>query len=118
MKKISIVTLAMGLTFGSAFAGQMGHNNKMHAAPSVMMVQDITMLNDDSRVVVQGYLVQNMGNDIYVFQDAMGDKIMIDVDDDAWGEIMVGPNDMITIMGEVDKNGDTVMIDVDRIKKM
>lgn len=116
MKKISMVALAMGLTFGSAFAGQMGYNK--NTAPSVMMVTDITMLNDDSRVVAQGYLVQNMGNDIYVFQDAMGDKIMVDVDDDAWGEIMVGPNDMVTIMGEVDKNGDTVMIDVDRIQKM
>ena len=65
MKKISIVALAMGLTFGSAFAGQMGHNNKMHIAPSVMNVTDITMLNDDSRVVVQGYLVQNMGKQSY-----------------------------------------------------
>ncbi|MBQ0013150.1 MAG: NirD/YgiW/YdeI family stress tolerance protein [Proteobacteria bacterium] len=118
MKKISMIAVAAALMSGAAVAGQMMHNNNVKSAPSVMMVEDIEMLNDDSRIVAQGYLVQNMGNDIYVFQDAMGDKIMVDIDDDAWGEVMVGPNDMVMIMGELDKNGNDIQIDVDTIKKM
>lgn len=120
MKKISMVAVVAALISGVAVAGQMMHNNNMYknTKPSVMMVEDIKMLNDDSRVVAQGYLVQNMGNDIYVFQDANGTKIMVDIDDDAWGEVMVGPNDMVMIMGELDKNGDDIQIDVDTVKKM
>ncbi len=113
-----MVAVAAALMSWVAFAGTGMYYNNVKSAPSVMMVEDIQMLNDDSRIVAQGYLVQNMGNDIYVFQDANGDKIMVDVDDDAWGEVMVGPNDMVMIMGEVDKNGNDIQIDVDTIKKI
>ncbi len=95
-----------------AGAGTNMHNNDM-----MMTVEDIQRQGDDTRIVAQGYIVQNAGNGVFVFQDATG-KIMLDVDDDIWNNMFVTPDDMVTIYGELDRDGDMVQVEVDAIKKM
>lgn len=90
-----------------------------YTGPTVdpMTVVQAKQLNDDAPVTLEGKLIKSLGGEHYIFKDSTG-EINVDVDDDAWRGQQVGPNDIITIYGDVDKedHGD-VKIDVENIIK-
>jgi uncharacterized protein (TIGR00156 family) len=73
-------------------------------------------LRDDSWVVLEGSIVRKVGKELYEFRDASG-SVNVDIDDDVWGGLTVTPKDKIRIEGEVDKDWNSVEIDVKRISK-
>ncbi|MTD37725.1 YgiW/YdeI family stress tolerance OB fold protein [Erwinia sp. CPCC 100877] len=79
-------------------------------------VEKAKSLRDDSWVVLEGNIVRKVGKELYEFRDASG-SVNIDIDDDLWGGLTVTPKDKVRIEGEVDKDWNSVEIDVKRITK-
>mgnify|MGYP000009413373 FL=1 len=83
----------------------------------VITVEQAKNMNDDAFVILRGNIKQNVGDDIYVFTDGTG-SINVEIDEDEWNGLNVGPEDVVEIRGEVDKGWSTLEIDVDRISKV
>ncbi|WP_409070260.1 YgiW/YdeI family stress tolerance OB fold protein [Desulfobulbus sp.] len=124
------VVLAFGLLMGSnslsaAQSGQQGgfsDNNKQVAGgfsgpgPALSTVDQVQNLRDDVPVSLRGNIIQHIGGDTYLFKDDSG-TIRVDIDHDIWNGQIVGPADTVKIDGEVDKDWNSVEIDVKRLIK-
>ncbi|WP_096025025.1 NirD/YgiW/YdeI family stress tolerance protein, partial [Campylobacter lanienae] len=72
---------------------------------------------DDTLVEIKGKIISQVGHEKYKFSDGK-DTIIIEIDDEDWGGLSVGPDELITIYGEVDGNAVLANeIDVKRIVK-
>jgi len=81
-------------------------------------VKEALSLRDDSLVVLRGNIVKGLGGEYYLFRDSTG-EIQVEIDHDVWQGLQVGPEDTVTIYGEMDKDwSDPDRVDVDRIVKM
>ena len=137
MKKIYTLALASVFMSGAAFAGSGMHNN-MHngnnmnntntatittvvepVVDTIVTVEQIPMMMDDQNVVMTGYIVENLGDKMYVFQDATG-NINIEIEPVILGEMVIVPDTKMKIKGQVDKGdmGEPTVIEVDYITAM
>ncbi len=85
--------------------------------PAVTSAKEAATMRDDSHITLRGNIVQHLGKDKYLFQDASG-TIRVDIDGDVWGGQTITPADTVEIAGEVDKDWNSVEIEVDRIVKV
>lgn len=74
-------------------------------------------LRDDTWVTLRGNIVERISDDLYVFKDASG-TINVDIDHKRWNGVTVTPKDTVEIQGEVDKDWNSVEIDVKQIRKV
>ena len=118
MKKISILALVAFMPICGAFAGSGNnkHMNNMNVQPAVWSVTEVVSLPDDTPVVMRGRITKNMGNNIFVFEDASG-TIMMEIDEESWNGNTVRVDDIVTVYGSVDKGSNYTEIDVDSIVK-
>ncbi|MDR0622109.1 MAG: YgiW/YdeI family stress tolerance OB fold protein [Deltaproteobacteria bacterium] len=72
---------------------------------------------DDSYVILQGQIVRHLGKDKYLFKDATG-EINLDIDNNKWNGLNVTPDDTVEIRGEIDKDWNSIEVDVDSISKV
>ncbi len=107
-----------------AAAGQGGYTGPSttgggYTGPGIGLksVEEAKKLADDAYVIVRGQLVQHVGKDKYLLRDASG-SIEVEIDRDKWGGQEVGPQDMVEIHGEVDKDIMSVKIDAKRVVKI
>ena len=133
MKKIYTLAFASVLVSGAAFAGpgyNSGHmNNNMPVATittvvepvvdRIVTVEQIPAMRDNQNVVMTGYIVEDLGDEMYVFQDATG-TIHVEIEPVILGEMVIVPNTKMKIKGEIDKgnNGEPDVIEVDYITTM
>ncbi|MDR0575987.1 MAG: NirD/YgiW/YdeI family stress tolerance protein [Candidatus Accumulibacter sp.] len=89
------------------------------ATGGIVTVEEAKKLRDDTPARLQGNIVRALGDEKYIFRDASG-EIVVEIDDDVWRGVTVGPGDSVEIRGEVDKDfpGFPVEIEVDAIKKL
>ncbi|WP_026878965.1 NirD/YgiW/YdeI family stress tolerance protein [Ignatzschineria larvae DSM 13226] len=81
----------------------------------VISVKDAITLRDDSKVVLEGKIVEQVGKEKYRFKDASG-EVIVEIDNDDWKGIQVTPQDTVLIYGEVDHHRHRPTdIDVDHI---
>ncbi|MDR2461479.1 MAG: YgiW/YdeI family stress tolerance OB fold protein [Deltaproteobacteria bacterium] len=80
----------------------------------VSTVEQALRMSDDSAVILRGNIIQHLGKDNYLFQDGTG-SITVDIDDDKWRGVTVKPENLVEIQGEVDKDWNSIEIDVHRI---
>lgn len=98
-------------SYGAAQGGYSG------PGPSLVTVEQAKGMRDDAKVVLQGYIVQSLGGDHYMFKDDTG-NIMVDIDMKVWAGQQVGPDDLVEIYGEVEKEWfEPDEIDVKRLIK-
>ena len=125
MKKISVLALAAILPICGAMAGQNKNmnnnmnknmNNGMNNQPAVWSVTEVIALPDNTPVVMRGRITKNMGNDIFVFEDASG-TIMLEIDEESWNGNTVRVDDIVTVYGNVDKGTNYTEVDVNSIVK-
>ncbi|MCK9257697.1 MAG: NirD/YgiW/YdeI family stress tolerance protein [Sulfurospirillaceae bacterium] len=83
---------------------------------SKITVVEAKKLCDDTPVVLEGNIVKHLGSDKYMFKDETGD-ITVEIENKNWNGITVGENDKIILYGEVDKDWNSIEIDVDKIMK-
>lgn len=80
-------------------------------------VREAATMRDDARVTLRGNIVQHLGKDKYLFRDETG-TIRVEIDSHKWQGLTITPDDRVEIQGEVDKDWNSVEVDVDRIAKM
>lgn len=84
---------------------------------AVTTVANAKSLRDDTWVTLRGKISERISDDLYKFQDASG-VINVDIDHKRWNGVTVGPQDTVEIQGEVDKDWNSVEIDVKQIRKI
>lgn len=83
----------------------------------VTTVAQALKMKDDTNAVLRGNIVKKIKHEKYLFKDATG-EIVIEIDDDDWGGVTVGPQDTVELIGEVDKDFNKIEFDVDIVKKV
>lgn len=96
--------------YGAASGGYSG------PGPAVVTVEQAKGMGDDARVALRGHIIQSLGGEDYVFKDDTG-TVTVEISNKRWQGQTVGPNDLVEIYGEVDKEWSTLEIDVKRIIK-
>ena len=120
MKKFAAVIAVMALCSAPVMAAEQGGFSGPSATQSqaggfqgpngsVTTVESAKSLRDDTWVTLRGNL--------YVFKDASG-TINVDIDHKRWNGVTVTPKDTVEIQGEVDKDWNSVEIDVKQIRKV
>lgn len=84
---------------------------------SIVTVAQAKELPDDAWVTLRGNITQRLTDDNYLFKDSTG-EIQVDIDHDKWQGQTVSPTDLVEITGEVDKDWNSIEIDVKQIKKV
>ncbi len=84
---------------------------------TVTTAEKAKTFSDDAWVTLRGKIEQRIGGDRYVFRDASG-TVNVDIDDKRWNGQTITPQDTVEIQGEVDKDWNSVEIDVKQINKM
>ena len=82
--------------------------------PSITSVSQAKQMRDDSHVMLRGNIVQHLGSEKYLFQDSTG-TVTVDIDKEDWGGQNITPQDTVEIFGEVDKDWNSVEVDVARV---
>ncbi len=120
MKKVSIFAVVCAVASTAAFADFIAAgapNAKggfVNDAETIVTVRQVEALRDDVPVIVQGKIVQRMGNEKYLFEDATG-SIIIEIDDEDWAGQTVSPTNTVKLYGDVDAGLFKSEIDVDRV---
>ncbi|WP_330543237.1 NirD/YgiW/YdeI family stress tolerance protein [Aeromonas hydrophila] len=113
MNKASVIGLLTLMSISSfAMAAYTGpqEQNKV----SVAQLKDLA---DDSWATLEGKLVKQLGGENYMFRDASG-EVEVEVDQDVWRGIEVGPDDLIRIRGEVDHSWNKTEVEVESLEKV
>lgn len=106
-------TAVLAKDAGGFTGGQGGYTGP---GPALVTVQQAQSMRDDTRVHLQGKIVQNLGDEKYLFRDNTG-TIRVEIDDEDWNGQTVGPEDLVDIYGKVDKDWNSVEIEVKRVVK-
>lgn len=128
MKKFAAVIAVMALCSAPVMAAEQGGFSGPSATQSqaggfqgpngsVTTVESAKSLRDDTWVTLRGNIVERISDDLYVFKDASG-TINVDIDHKRWNGVTVTPQDVVEIQGEVDKDWNSVEIDVKQITKV
>ncbi|SFU70066.1 YgiW/YdeI family stress tolerance OB fold protein [Xenorhabdus koppenhoeferi] len=126
MKKTLIALIIGTLSFG-ALAQQGGfvspdstdytQGGFKGPTPNLTSVAQAKSFRDDAWVVLEGNIVKQVGHELYEFRDNSG-SVYVDIDDKRWMGLTATPTDKVRIEGEVDKDWNSVEIDVKTIRIM
>ncbi|WP_202304221.1 YgiW/YdeI family stress tolerance OB fold protein [Dryocola clanedunensis] len=133
MKKLAAVMTILAITAAPAFAAnQGGFVDPNAAAPaqqaqpqggfsgltgSKTTVEKAKSLSDDTWVTLTGKIEQRIGGDDYTFRDSTG-TINVDIDHKRWNGQTITPQDTVQLEGKVDKDWNSVEIDVKNVTKV
>jgi len=85
-------------------------NNKTTVAKALKMPHN-------SFITLQGNIVKQISDDKYLFKDATG-TLTVEIDSDKWQGQTVNTKDKIEITGELEKNFNSIKLDVNSVKKI
>ncbi|CAM3593728.1 MULTISPECIES: YgiW/YdeI family stress tolerance OB fold protein [Yersinia] len=74
-------------------------------------------MRDDSWMTLRGNIEQRIGSDHYLFRDATG-TMTVDIDHKRWYGLTVTPKDTVELQGKIDKDWNSVELDVKQITKV
>ncbi|KAA5940168.1 YgiW/YdeI family stress tolerance OB fold protein [Pantoea sp. Bo_2] len=123
MKKIILAALFTCMTFGvSAQEGFVSAEGQGYSqggfkgpTPGAVSVAQAKTLRDDAWVVLEGNIIRQVGHELYEFKDTTG-SIYVDIDDKRWMGQTLSPADKVRIEGEIDKDWNSVEIDVKTVR--
>ena len=78
----------------------------------VNKITDIQEMDDGEMIILQGYIVDRLDDDEFLFRDDTG-EIEVEIDDDIWQGQPVDPETEVRIYGEIDIDSRTSSIDVE-----
>lgn len=110
MKKLLLsATLLFSLTANAGFSGEGAVILK------VTSVKDAVELKDDTRVVVEGYIVKKLRDELYLFKDKTG-EVEMEIDDEDFRNIKVTSNDKLRITAEVDSDWNETSLEAEYLE--
>ncbi len=74
-------------------------------------------MQDDAWVTMRGSIEKRISEDDYIFRDETG-TIKVDIDHKRWEGQTVTPKDKVEIQGELDKDFNSVEVDVKKVRKL
>ena len=124
---VFVLTIALVFALGAAQAVAKSHKDGGYSGghgggysgpgPAIVTVEQAKGMRDDAKVALRGKIIQHLGGKQYMFQDATG-TIEVEISDKRWQGQNVGPDDLVEIHGEVDREWTRVEIEVKRISKL
>lgn len=109
MKRLLIsTTLLLSLTANAEFIGEGG-------TTEVTTIKNAIELNDDSRVIVEGHIVKQLKNELYLFKDESG-EIEMEIDDEDFRNIKISSEDKVRITAEVDSDWTTTSLEAEYLE--
>jgi uncharacterized protein (TIGR00156 family) len=85
------------------------------ATSSVVPVTTVNDMGDDTKIILEGYLIKQISDEHYIFKDNTG-EIEVEIDDEDFRGAKVTPKTKLRISGEVDKDWESIKIDVDYLE--
>ncbi|MGZ0801719.1 YgiW/YdeI family stress tolerance OB fold protein [Kluyvera ascorbata] len=128
MKKLAAIAAILALVSAPALAATQGG----FSGPSTTTTQaggfvgpngtvttaaNAKTMRDDTWVTLRGNIIERVSDDLYIFKDASG-TVNVDIDHKRWNGQTITPQDVVEIQGEVDKDWNSVEIDVKQIRKV
>ncbi|BBV64275.1 YgiW/YdeI family stress tolerance OB fold protein [Kluyvera ascorbata] len=128
MKKLAAIAAILALASAPALAATQGG----FSGPSTTTTQaggfvgpngtvttaaNAKTMRDDTWVTLRGNIIERVSDDLYIFKDASG-TVNVDIDHKRWNGQTITPQDVVEIQGEVDKDWNSVEIDVKQIRKV
>ena len=102
-KKGLFVTVSfLALVVLTANAQQGGFSGQGGFRGQVTTVEQARRLRDDTPVILQGRIGRFLREEYYEFSDDTG-SIIIEIDHRVWGELSVNEDDLVEIVGEIDR---------------
>ena len=109
-----IATVLFSITTFAATPTPSTQNNEQPNM-DIMTIEEVQGLGDNAPVVLEGMIVETLGDENYMLKDPSGASIVVEIDNEDWLAVQPSPNDMVIITGETDKDGNTTEIDVETI---
>lgn len=98
----------------AAHAGSGGFTGPNGTAATVKQAQD---MSDDTWVTLRGKIEKRIGDEDYLFRDATG-SMTVEIDDKRWDGQTIGPQDNVELQGKLDKDFNSLELDVKRVRKV
>ena len=130
MKKLAAIAAILALASAPAFAANQGGFFFLFSTTTssqtggfvgpngtVTTSANAKSMRDDAWVTLRGNITERISDDLYIFKDASG-TVNVDIDHKRWNGVTVTPQDVVEIQGEVDKDWNSVEIDVKQITKV
>lgn len=129
MKKTAALLAIAALVSGPVFAAQPGGFSDPSAPAAktsqggfsgqetVVTVKQAQDMNDDAWVTLRGNIEKRVSDDDYIFRDVTG-TMKVDIDHKRWEGQNITPKDKVEIQGELDKDFNSVELDVKKIRKL
>ncbi|WP_409160009.1 YgiW/YdeI family stress tolerance OB fold protein [Pectobacterium sp. B2J-2] len=131
MKKAAALLAITALVSAPVFAAQSGGGFVNPETPAVgthkggfidpqnslTTVDKAKDLRDDSWVTLSGNIEKRIGDENYLFRDSTG-TMEVEIDHKRWNGQMISPTDKVEIQGELDKDFNSVELDVKQIRKL
>ena len=123
MKKLlaltSIIFVMTASTVYADYAENTQYNNAVGgytgtSQDKATTVASVKTFADNSYISLQGNIVSKIGKEKYLFKDSTG-TITVEIDDKVWAGKTVNANDTVKITGEVDKDFNSLSVEVDTI---
>ena len=87
-----------------------------HKSENVISVKEALKLNDDAKVMLEGKIKSHIKSDKYEFADKNGDTIVVEIDNNKWGNVTANEDTLLRIRAEVDRDLTKTKIDVDSVE--
>lgn len=78
-------------------------------------VADAKTLDDDTKVYLEGFIVEKLKDEFYLFRDDTGD-IGVEIDEKLMKDMDIKPDQKVMIHGEIDRDEDTVYIEAKKVE--
>ena len=102
MKKLMVIIFSAFIGINAGYAQFGGFSGPRAPSVKTMTVSEALKMRDDSIVVLNGHIINSLGDEKYLFRDATGD-VIIEIDNDEWHGVNVTPEDLLEIVGKIDK---------------
>lgn len=104
---------------GGGYVGQPATTNPggFTGPLNVVTAEHAKTLKDHTKVTLQGTIQSHIGGEDYIFKDESG-TIEVEIEHHRWAGQTVSAKDRVEIFGEVDKDWNSVTIEVKRIRKL
>ncbi|HDG1698005.1 TPA: YgiW/YdeI family stress tolerance OB fold protein [Kluyvera ascorbata] len=128
MKKLAAIAAILALASAPALAATQGGFSGPSTTTTlaggfvgpngtVTTAANAKTMRDDTWVTLRGNIIERVSDDLYIFKDASG-TVNVDIDHKRWNGQTITPQDVVEIQGEVDKDWNSVEIDVKQIRKV
>ncbi|MGL4666989.1 MAG: YgiW/YdeI family stress tolerance OB fold protein [Saezia sp.] len=115
LRQLIITSTFIFFSITGAIAYAQGGFQGPSANPTLVTVEQAKSASDDTMVLLKGYVIEHVRHDHYLFKDDTG-TIRVDIDHRKWAGQTITPEMLVEIWGEVDKDWNSVEIDVKSIR--